>query len=276
MYDISILISYCRLAMPQEREFGKLTAEQLRQLISHLPMMESVQSKLREVFLSKPGRYEELAGSGVRWSSIYELPIEQHLARLAIVGGEAPTVMAALSSEDPHQTLLDSIGEESADADDVLSDRQTFRHLLGMLFGLCYSFESVMVYGRYLNELIADARKGGHEGDDALLKAIRIDPTVIAGPTAATRLSRALLFGEEEFLTEFRLAAQGKTGDQAAYLRRFRFVIKVLAESNALELPNKVLTKLVIDLGAYADVPGADKNVGELIRKAKIQHDISK
>ncbi|OZA27189.1 MAG: hypothetical protein B7X93_09450, partial [Hydrogenophilales bacterium 17-61-9] len=61
----------------------------------------------------------------------------------------------------------------------------------------------------------------------------------------------------------------GKTGKQAAYLRKFRFLMQLLHEVGALGLPTKELSELVFKLGAYDRHPSAEKNVSELILKAK-------
>ena len=89
-------------------------------------------------------------------------------------------------------------------------------------------------------------------------------------------MSWAVLLDEQAFLKNLRKAMRGGTGGQAAYLKKFRFLMRVLAEGGALDLPNRVLTELVIDLGAYAGGYTAQKNVGELVRKTVKKYTISK
>ncbi|MES2237268.1 MAG: hypothetical protein V4500_05895 [Pseudomonadota bacterium] len=264
--------------MPIEKEFGKLSANQIRQLLQWLPTLDSLRSELRSSVQGRPDKFERMAPSGITWANLYERKIEEHLAELVIAVGADQFVIEASQADDPTQVLLDSINVDDDDdgLPDLSDDPLAMHRIFGLLYALLNSFECLMVYGYYINELVAMARNGGLEGDKALLNAVRIDPTVIAGPTGSVRLTRAVLFDDVEFLEGYCLAVQGKTGDQAAYLRKFRFVIQLLAESHVIDLPNKALIKLVIDVGAYADTPGSEKNVSELIRKAKKKYAISK
>jgi hypothetical protein len=263
--------------MPIEKEFGKLSADQIRQLLQWLPILDSMRPEMRSSIQGRPDEFEQMAPDGITWANLYERKIEEHLVELVIAVGAGQFVIEASQADDPAQVLLDSISVDDDDGLPDLSDDPLAMHrIFGLLYALLNSFDSLMVYGYYINELVAMARNGGLEGDKALLNAVRIDPTVIAGPTGSVRLTRAVLFDDVEFLEGYRLAVQGKTGDQAAYLRKFRFVIQLLAESHVIDLPNKALIKLVIDVGAYADTAGSEKNVSELIRKAKKRYAISK
>ncbi|MDP2265545.1 MAG: hypothetical protein Q8J70_03240 [Thiobacillus sp.] len=123
-----------------------------------------------------------------------------------------------------------------------------------------------MIYGSYLNDLIAEAKIGNLE---ALLKAIRIDPSAVTGPTVRNFLSVSVITGDNDFVNEVRKAMAGKTGKQAAYLKKFRFLMQLLHEVGALGLPTKALSDLVFKVGAYDRRPSAEKNVAELILKAK-------
>lgn len=262
-------------AMPEvKNELGKLTPDQIRQLLEWLPRLDPIRADISARVKRQPERFEFIAPDGLCWADAYEHPIEEILAGYLIALGRGQFVIDVSKSPDSTQALLDSSANDEDDVPDISDDPEAMRKIFGSLCSILNSFESLMVYGYYLNELVAIARERGPDSDKALLNAVRIDPTVIAGPTGSRRLTRAVVFDDVEFLKAYRLALEGKTGGQASYLRKFRFVIQLLAEAGAIGLPNRALTKLVIDVGAYADVPGSEKNVSELIRKAKTKYAI--
>jgi hypothetical protein len=145
--------------------------------------------------------------------------------------------------------------------------------LWAILYALHFNLQSLMLYGTYLNDLVAKGRAGD---DVALLTAIKIDPSVITSPSAARRLSFAIAQEDRLFLGQINKAMAGKTGNQRAYLTRFRVVMVALREHGALALPTRELEELVFELGLYSNRPGAQKNVRELIRKTLKRHAISK
>jgi len=256
-------------------QFGKLTADQLRQIISILPGLATLRAELETELVQHPDRLARLAPDTLNWAWAYELPFTEHLARLVFVMGGGPQLVAAAASDDPHQVLLDSVDEEPPEWTGGPGGQYKLQDVFVLLQGAINSFDCLMIYGAYLNDYIALARNGGKEGEDALFKAIRVDPTVVSTPTAVDCLSRALLVRDEAFLKGWRAAVLGRTGKQATYLKHFRFVMQALYEVGALNLPNTKLVELVFDLGLYENAAGAAKNVRELVRKAKKDRAIS-
>lgn len=258
---------------------GKLTPEQLLDVISLQPLIDGILPSIQSMVLSNLDQWALVAPQGFRWAAIYELPIRDHIDRLLpLMMGKSEFVRAAQKSLDPHAILMADIRksaeDETHDADaslnyDILGKLHTFPHMYGWLFALLKSAECVAVYGKHINDFVTDSREGGTEGDAALFKAVRIDPTVITGPTGARRFSTAMALGEESFLDELRLALQGKTGDQIAYLRKFRVAMQALAEAGGLNQPPTQLARQLVELGIYEPGPSAVKNAAELIRKSK-------
>jgi hypothetical protein len=260
--------------MTQDKEFGKVTAEQLLLLLQWLPHVDSMLEELQTSFAEDPGRFDRLLPNGLRWSAVYELPMEEHLARLALAIGLAEQLQALAGCLDPQQAVLDDLAVDTADEDLEVAPEYSSRYAIGLWVALMYSFESVQLYGRYLNEFVAMARAGGPGADDALCKAVRVDPSVICGPTGASRLSRALVTGEEGFLKELRVAMEGKSGNQAFYLRKFRYAMKMLAEGEGLGDSPTALARRLVELEIYQDGPTAVKNATELIRRSKETNNI--
>lgn len=256
------------------KDFGEISSSQLLELIVWLPQLSRLEEDLQQTFAAEPDRVKEFAPRGFRWSSVYELPIADHLARLVVLMGKTEFVRMAAQAPDPTQVVLDDLGTKDGDDTDglyseMVGEAHSFAFFIGLLWAVIRSFECVAIYGEYINDLIARARDGGVDADKSLLKAIRIDPTVVSGPTGAKRISHAVLFGDDDFLAELRLALAGKTGDQCAYLRKFRFAVKALSESGGLGDSPTALARRLVDLGIYEPGPSAVKNAAELIRKAK-------
>lgn len=254
-----------------ENEYGKLTLDQLRLLIALLPELDRLHSEMPAVFAEKQEKFNSVLTPGFSWSHFYELPIQEHLGTIAIIAGLAPNLAEAVATDDPQQFLINDLKDGLQDWQGGHDGLFELKHLLGVVYSTKNTLDCLMVYGYYINELIAQVRGGD---SSALFKAIRIDPTVASCPTAADRISRAVMEQNKPFLHDLHTAFGGRTGDQAAYLNHFRYVMQVLREGGALEKSNNELIQLVFDLELYEDVAGSDKNVRELIRKAKKKQSI--
>jgi len=259
------------MAEQPQKEFGKLTLDQLRMLIALLPELDRLHSEMPAVFAEKQEKLDTVLTPGFFWSQFYELPIEEHMEALTVIAGLAPNLKAAVVSDDPQQFLIDNLKDGIQDWQGGFEGRFEKKHLYSVAYSTKYTLDCLVVYGFYINEFIAQVRQGN---DAALFKAIRIDPTVASCPTAADRISRAVMEQDETFLHDLHNAFGGKTGDQASHLKHFRFVMQALREGGALEKSNNELIQLVFDLGLYDDVAGSEKNVRELIRKSKKKQSI--
>lgn len=255
-----------------KKEFGKLTADQLLTALQWLPEIETIQADVQKTLLADPDSVAKMAPKGFRWSGAYELTFEEHLARIVILIGKADFIAAAARSADPAEVLMADIGQDQ-DVEalqlGVVGEAHGAPYLIGLLWALIRSFEAVALYGRYIHQLLAEARSDHPDRDKALFSAIRVDPAVVTGETAARRISTALVMDDRPFLDGLQLAMQGKTGDQVAYLRKFRLAIKMLSESGGIGNSPTALARRLVDLGIYPDGPSAVKNAAELIRKAK-------
>lgn len=58
--------------------------------------------------------------------------------------------------------------------------------IIGLAISLHMSLKSLMVYGVYLNDLIAMISSDHQKTDSAIFKAVKIDPTVLACKSVAT------------------------------------------------------------------------------------------
>lgn len=244
------------------------SATVLKQFLMFLPELEKGRQELQALIEQKPKEFsEKFLAAGFAWAHLYEVPFLQLLSNFLAVAGVDQEVARASTQAKPIEALL-SLTDRIQDMEwsGGSGGKFTPGDFLGYLHAIVGNLDCLLIYGSYLNDLISDAKKGDLE---ALLKAIRIDPTVVTGPFARNLISYEVITGDRGLIDEVRKAMAGKTGKQAAYLKKFRFLMQLLHEVGALGRPTKELSELVFKLGAYDRRPSAAKNVSELILKAK-------
>lgn len=251
-----------------EQKFGKLAQSDIEPILLLLPQFEKERRELQARIEQRPEKFAKaFLTTGFAWAHLYEVPFLQLLSNFLAVTGVDQEVARASTQEKPLEALL-SLTDKIQDMEwsGGSGGKFTPGDLLGYLHAIVGNLDCLVIYGSYLNDLIVDAKKGDLE---ALLKAIRIDPSVVTGSIARNLLSFAVIAGDQGFIDGIRKAMAGKTGKQAAYLKKFRFLMQLLHEVGALGLPTKELAELVFKVGAYDRSPSAEKNVSELILKAK-------
>ena len=254
--------------MREKKEYGKLTQDDIKLILPLLPQLEEVRGELQDLIAKKPEKFaKKFLTTGFVWAHLYEVPFLQLLFAFLAVAGVDKDVARIAAQDEPIKALLGFV-HEIQDTDWTGGSGGKFTHgdFLGYLQAIVGNLDCLVIYGSYLNDLLADAQKGDI---DALFKAIRIDPSVVTGPTARNLISFSVIAGEPGFIDEVRKAMAGKTGKQTTYLQKFRFLMQLLHEVDALGLPTKELSDLMFAVGAYDRSPSAAKNVSELILKAK-------
>jgi hypothetical protein len=261
--------------MEDQKRFGKLTIDHIQQLIQFVPLLEQAKPELTTLMAAKPDKAAQFLKTGVAWGNAYDYSIEEQLAVFLTVTGLADYVVQATKSPDPMAELLKlddhpDYQEWNGGVGKVFEPHD----LLGALYALLGTLECLMLYGHYLNELVAIAYE--QDNDEALFNAIRVDPVVITSETAAHRISRAVVQADKDFFEGLQNALKGKTGKQARYLKKFKLLMQIFLETGLLNRPNAEIRSLVVELDTYVDNPGAEKNLNELIRKFRKKKTISK
>jgi hypothetical protein len=71
---------------PMEKEYGKLTEDQIKRLVRKLPEIRKQGGELQEAFRSaSKEKLQEILGDGVWWVPLYELSLVQGLGLLFYV-----------------------------------------------------------------------------------------------------------------------------------------------------------------------------------------------
>lgn len=223
----------------------------------------------------KPEKFHVFFKSGLAWGKAYDYSIEEQIAVFLMIAGLSDYVIQAAKSPDPMAEMakLDD-HPDYQDWTGGTGGKFELHHFLGALFALLGTLECLMLYGHYLNELLAIANE--QKDDEALFNAIRVDPVAITSDTAAHRISRAAIEADSKFFKGLKNALLGKTGKQARYLRKFKLLMQILLESGLLQRPNSDIRAFALELDVYAENPNAEKNLNELIRKFRQKKTISK
>ena len=91
-----------------QKEYGKLTAEQFKQLIQQLPELRKEVGSLEDVVKSaSKERINELLEKDFYWAEVYELTFVEHLAFLMMALDKVEFLHEAKNAADPTQHFMD-------------------------------------------------------------------------------------------------------------------------------------------------------------------------
>lgn len=117
--------------------------------------------------------------------------------------------------------------------------------VLAVSLSTCKSLESLLYYGRFLNDLIDEVKLGN---DKALFQAISIDPTCIGCKPIIERISKAVFIQDKDFLNDLKNKIGNKPESLAqANYQKMRLVFEILYECGASKLSDAALYKLFVE-----------------------------
>jgi hypothetical protein len=249
-----------------DKEFGRLTADQLRQLVGLLPVIDELRAGYFAEVRRAPELVAQIIPDGLSWAHLYERPFEAHLGILLEALGTGDFVRSAARADDPQQVVIDAALAEARDLDSVnvsLPEGVTVGHVLALLMSVDRSLECLLVFGRYLNELVVEARAGDRE---SLFKAVQIDPSAVASPSIAARIGGAVALGDERFLKDLGTALKGRTKNFSLYLRKLRYAIQLIREAGIETMSDAQLVDLFAKTAEVWD-PSGSANPAKAIRE---------
>jgi hypothetical protein len=262
----------------------KITADDIRFLLDMLPRLEKEELEARQSLIERRNDFFASDCLPVTWCGLYELSFLYHaICAVTALGQESElkSIAQAPNQIKAMATFVNNVDKDESEFSPSEKEelRPKLAHILGLVTSLLRSLQCLMAYGCYLNELVAVARSGGRRGDQAIFKAIRIDPTIVGAPTVLARISQATLEDDKGFLKSMKKAINGGLAKQAqANADRIRLVLQVLQESGAGSLSNDALHKLFVEeLKLYAapaksDIGDAAKGIraiNDRMKKAK-------
>lgn len=241
------------------KEYGKLTADQFKDLIDSLPELRKQGLEFGAAVASVPAaRLDELLTSDYNWADSYELTFHQHLALVVYAFNMGAYLKSVVDSADPQQRLAEDIWTlELPDDHPVNAEKQL---LIGLVVSLQRTILSIMLYQRSMSSLVQEVRESG--SNEALFKAVRVDRAALASPSIADRIARAELRRDETFFRHLRSALKGPLKKHWEAYTDLRYAFVALREFGLDKLSDAQLEHLMVDvLGVYPKTPAARKNL---------------
>ncbi len=259
-----------------EKEFGKLSLDQLKLLVQKLPEIRKKQKEPPKLFHFIPeDEKQKILGEGLSWANVYERSFDEQLALLFTKSGRADKLHEAAQSDDPTQAAMDLFGsDEFVDFNGDEGSVTQKREVIGLLASLKRNVLSIMLFDRTLNNMIEEVKSGD---DESLFMAVSIDRSIVACPTFADRIAKAELENDEGFFKKLSASMKGPSKKYCERYKDLRYAFGLLRDSEVEKLSATQLEELFIhQLKLYSDTPGARKNIRELYAKSNKKSTISK
>lgn len=225
-------------------QLGKISSADLSILLTYVPLLFKEEQEARELLQQNAAEILAPGHLNPSWCHWYELSAPAHFAQAMLDVGGGHVLHELSLSSNQLRVMPTLIAKANADInawEPTTEQEQALRESLPVIFGvltsITNSLRSLMIFGCYLNELIAKVRCGGKDADTSMLSAIKIDPTVLGCPSVIARMSSAVMLDEKIFLADVRKALAGNFSkrEQKTY-EDMRFVLQVLHETGAPRL----------------------------------------
>ncbi|MET0015030.1 MAG: hypothetical protein ABW088_15370 [Sedimenticola sp.] len=218
------------------KKYGKYTADQLLQLSKYLRSLPELQTKWQALALDNPTDLQEALKPPFFWSAIYELSFLHQSMFLTFLSGMAEVAIDTQDEPDPQQHLLDIIRRDLDSLDDMpdfdLPEDFEERHLIGAWYAQIKTIECIWYYGVPLNDLVANIKDGD---DTALIKAVKIDRSIVSCPPIADRIARAEMVSDEKFFKMLQNALKGKPKKPTDRYGPLRYILMALDQEEVLD-----------------------------------------
>ncbi|RFC33297.1 MAG: hypothetical protein DID92_2727744758 [Candidatus Nitrotoga sp. SPKER] len=241
---------------------GELKLATIKKFVSLLPKSRKNYGKAIALVKEKRDKIETRLPADFSWSELYELEAKQmFILTLASLGYLEGMVQAARAGLNLNQFLIDEATRSSEDENEEVEWSGGHKGLFceADIYSITHaaqiSARCLGIYGFYLNELVAQVRKGGKDADNAYFKAVMIDRTVLTCPTFAARLARAEFFSEKNFILRLRKAFKGKPHDSLLIHQDLRTLLQFFHEINTINslTLNEADLLLIQELKIYQD-----------------------
>ena len=238
-------------------DLGAITSDDLSLLLSFPQEAFKEQDEARQLLLEKKDRIFADDTIKAVWCHLYELPPKEHFVTALVSFAGTEILQEIAQSPNQIQGMISAISKfsDELEADDeelTEEEKEPLRKVLQTVFGyslsVMNSVRCLMVFGCYMNDLIASVRAGGTNADKAMLQAIKIDPTVLGCVSVVQRVSRAVMEDDKLFLRKIKNALGGQlTKREQRNYQNIRVVLQVLYESGVAHLSQDDLYRLFVE-----------------------------
>jgi len=208
------------------------------------------------------GPRERAMGAFGGWGHYYDLPIERFLLALFWIFDLADDLEACIASSDARQAVIELLdGFEIPDLDEEGLDECELGAFLGVVSALFGNGNALFQYGTSLNELVALARTGD---DEALFKAVRVDPLSLQSRTISGRVAVAHMTNDRAFFDRLSKAiTQTKPVRPREEYDDLRLVLTLLEEAQGLDqMSEEEIYRLVVESLELYPADGKDPLAG--------------
>jgi len=234
------------------KEYGKLSAQQLKELYAHSHKFKQKQKELDQLAKERAEQFTKIFELTPPWSSWYDLPWIKSLAFFLYITGLDIIIAKAVKSTDPQQAvieLLDNADEYDLDID-TLSEEEAC-----VFFSLYFSFvgqlSSISMFDRPMSVLVEQAKNGD---DEALFSAVLVDRAVLSSTRITKRIQKANFYNDNSFFDSLaKSITRTRPRRPDKELDDVRFILEALDESVGLDkITEENLYNLIVeDLELY-------------------------
>lgn len=252
-----------------EKEYGKLSLDQFKQIISELPEIRSQMEELPELIRSAPKeKINAMLDEGIYWALVYELSFHEQIALLFCALGRTIKLSEAANSDDPSQAALEMLeNDELDDWNGGVGNLFSKNDVIGLTVALQRNILSIMLFHCTLDKLVNAVREGS---DESFFKAVRLDRSIITCPTFALRMARAELENDKDFFLHLRSSLKGPSKKHWEAYNDLRYALFMLRELGFNQMSDAQLEDLLVNkLGVYPNVPSARKNLRKQFTESK-------
>ena len=252
-----------------KKEYGNLTLEEFKHLISELPDIRNQMKELPDLLNSSPkDKTKEVLDQGLYWAALYELSFQESLALLICALGCHQELHKAAQSDDPTQAAFSMFQNvEYENWKGGLGGLFEIDDILALLTVLQRNILSIMLFHRTLNALVEEVRDGN---DDSFFNAVRIDRSIMTCPTFAIRIAKAEIKNDKKFFIRLRSSLKGPSKKHWEAYKDLRYAFYILRESGFNQMSDAQLEELLVrQLKLYPDTPSARKNLRKQFTESK-------
>ncbi len=239
------------MTLDTKKTLGKLSPDQVSQLNVLIDSFINIDALIVEM-QSIPRFQRLMARPSVlfQWSFLYEMSFMEMTIAMINAMGEMQFISDAAKSDDPQQAVFDYI--ESYEPKDTQTKVRASKLLTiaALLIAIRNTIKAIEFYSISMNRLV----ELGAQGDEmSLIKAVTIDPTVLATPSIAKYVALASMAGNADYLTELYTAAANGPHESLEVHRKLRFITATLADAGAFEVAKRelIFNVLVNELSLY-------------------------
>lgn len=212
-----------------------ITEEQLVDLLQRIRPLLSLlieQQAALQLVIHERQAENLLIAAPRTWAFLYERPFIDHISIAVLVLGlkDQLAQWASLPSDDLHRVRVRLL--EGMEVTTELPSDIGMADVLVITTSLIRNLVAKQHYGLYINDLVFRVREFGDE--DAFLKAVRVDRSVLACPTFAFVLSVAELATDQEFLSKVASAIKEPRKSWDLKKGAFRVALQIIRDTGAL------------------------------------------